>query len=56
MVSLCIKLTDEQNIQLREYHKETGFGIAEILRRAFDEFMLQKRKEKFYNPIKNEEG
>jgi len=56
MVALNIQITDEQNKQVREFCKETGLKLAETVRRAIDDYLLQKRKEKFYNPVKNEEG
>lgn len=42
-------LTDQQIKRLKQYSKETGLSVAELIRRAIDEYLDKKIK-----PIRSE--
>lgn len=46
MIRTAIHLSEKQDKELRQESEETGLPKAEIIRRAIDEYLERRRKEK----------
>lgn len=55
MIRLNICISDSQDERLRRLCKDTGLGVAEVMRRAFDFFADFKERETNRETLKEEE-
>lgn len=46
MIRTAIHITEKQHEELRRESEETGLPMAELIRRAIDEFLEKRREDK----------